>query len=677
MVVVTSRDRLTGLSATHGARRLALDVLPPGEAVGLLAGVLGGEWVAAEPDAARELAEACGFLPLALRIAAANLACHPDWSVAGYLERLRGGDRLAELAVDGDPQAAVAVAFDGSYASLDADARRLFRLLGLVPGPEVSAPAAAALAGEAVPRAARLLERLAAAHLVEPRGSGRYGLHDLLRAYARQRAERDDSDAERQAAPRRLLGWYVQATDAADRLLYPEKLRLPLPAPDPALPAPGFSEQEEALAWLGTERVNLVAAVEHAAALGPRPAAWLLADALRGYFWQSRHMVAWQAVASAGLAAAEAEGDPRAQAALRRSLGMAQYCLGAYPQAGEHYRRALALARQAGWREFEAVSLSDLGDLSADMGRPQQAADELTQALALHRQTGYTAGQAQVLEGLSDVYRKMGRPAQAVEHLVQALALCRQIGSNEGQTAALRNLGEAYRDLGQLERARECLGRAQALARQIDSRYGQAYVLHALAAVERDAGRYQQALALVEAALALTLENRHAVLEVYARNTLGSILLGLGRLGQAAEQHRRVLALACQADNRYPQAEALLGLAAADRAQGQPAEAVEHARQALALTRAPQGGYRILQGQAQTALAAAQIELGDAEQAIAHARQALEIQRQTGHRLGEARALVVLGHALYRTGDAAAARPYWQEALALLTDIGHPDADQP
>jgi tetratricopeptide (TPR) repeat protein/transcriptional regulator with XRE-family HTH domain len=604
LVLVTSRDQLAGLSATHSARRLTLDVLPPGEAVILLTWVLGAERVGAEPAAASELAEVCGFLPLALRIAAANLACRPERSIAGYADGLREGDRLRGLAVEGDAGLAVRAAFDCSLAALDPEARRLFWLLGLVPGPEVSAPAAAALGAGPVPQASGLLERLAGAHLVEPRGPGRYGLHDLLRAYARQRAEREAGDAERGAALGRLLGWYLRCADAADRLLYPEKLRLPMPAPDPVLPAPGFGEQEEALAWLEVERPNLVAAVQRATAHGPRPLAWLLADALRGYFWQSRHMVDWLAVARAGLAAAEAEGDPRAQAALHRSLGMFQDCMGVHPRAGEHYRRALELARQAGWLEFEAVSLSDLGDLSADLGLSQQAADELTRALALHRQTGYTAGQAVVLEGLSVVYRRMGQPAQAAEHLVQALALSQEIGSTEGQIAALRGLGEANRDLGLLQRAREYLGRAQSLARQIDSRHGQASVLHALATVERDAGRYPQALELAEAALELAAEHDMVVVEVDAHNALGSILLGLGRSGQGAEQHRRALELALQARNRYSEAEALLGLAAASHAQGQPAQALEPAGQTLAI--AGQAGFGILEGRARALLRALQ-----------------------------------------------------------------------
>src|SRR6266536_3076989 len=429
VVVVTSRDRLGGLVASHGARRLTLEVLAPEEAVGLLAQIVGLDRVRAEPEAAARLAEVCGLLPLALRVAAANLTGQPsDHPIAGYLARLGAGNRLAELAVDGDPQAAVRTAFDCSYGVLDADARRLFGLLGLLPGPDFTSAAAAALAGVLVGRAGGVLERLAGAHLVEPRGAGRFGLHDLLRLYARQRSEQEEGVLERRQALDRLLGWYLQTADAADRLVSPEMLRLPLPTADPGLPPASFDGRADALGWLDAERPNLVSATRHAAAHGPRPVAWLLADVLRGYFWGGRHMVDWLAVANAALCAADADGDPQARAAARRNLGLAYYFLGDYVRAAEHHTGALALARQAGWVEGEAATLGNLAMVHTELGHLRQAADHHARALALNRQIGSKAGQAIALGNLGHASLRMGTLQRAVDQLTQALALAREIG---------------------------------------------------------------------------------------------------------------------------------------------------------------------------------------------------------------------------------------------------------
>jgi tetratricopeptide (TPR) repeat protein/transcriptional regulator with XRE-family HTH domain len=676
VLVVTSRSQLGGLVASHGARRLEVDVLTPDEAVSLLAWIVGRDRVDAEPRAAVELAQACGHLPLALRIAAANLTCQPDQPVAGYLARLRADDQLAELAVDGDEVGAVRTAFDCSYVTLEADAQRLFRLLGLVPGPEFTPAAAAALAGMRVGRAGRLLQRLAAAHLVEPRAPGRFGFHDLLRLYAHQLAGNHDSEQERQAAVGRLLEWYLHTTRAADRLLYPQKMRLPTLAPAAGSPAPaaGLEDRAEALTWLDTERACLVAATEHAAAHQQRPAAWLLADTLQSYFWERRHMLDWLAVAQAALRAAQADRDPQAQAAAHRTLGQARKCLGDYEQAAGHHRSALMLARQAGWVDGEAAALGNLGLVHSDLGQLQQAVDYHTQALALCQRIGHKGGQAAALGNLGDISQQLGRLEQAVDHLVQALALDREIGSGGGQAATLGTLGAVYRDLGRLDDAHVCLTQSLALARAVGNRYDEAFDLHSLASVQRDAGRWPLALEQAEAALAMAREIRELHLEADALNTLGSVELCLGRDQRAAAHHRAALDLARQISASYPRAEALLGLAATCRRLGQHDQAIEHAEQACGIAR--EAGFRILEGSAHAALAAVHLDLGHHDEAIGRAGQALAIHRETGHRLGQARALVVLGHGRRRTGVPGAARSSWQEASALLSDLGVPEAAQ-
>src|SRR6266498_2801800 len=625
LALVTSRDRLAGLVASHGASRLTLDVLPRGEAVALLARIVGQDRVDAEPEAAAGLAAACAHLPLALRIAAANLACEPDQPISAYLARLRGGDRLAELAVDGDPHAAVGGAFDCSYAALAADARRLFRLLGLVPGPELTAEAAAALADLPVTRAERLLKR--------------------------------------------LLDWYLHVADAAAGLLYPQILRLHA-SRAAAAPAAPFEGPDQALAWLDAERPNLVAAVQHAADAGLRPHAWLLADALRGYFWLRRDMVDWLLVSDAGLGAAVADGDPRAQAVSHLSRGDACHCSGRYADAIEHYGAGLRLARRAGWKAGHAATLGNLGNVHWDMGSLGQAAGHYTEALGLYQRGGDRDGQATALSNLGIVNRELGRLQQAAEQQAEALALFSQTGSLAGEALALSNLGEAEHALGRLGQASEHLNRALVLARETGSRFLEASALYDLAAVDRDAGRMRRALDLACAAVALANEIGDPRIEAETLSTLGSIHLDLSGDTEAIDRYEQALSLARQTGTRYAEADALLGLAAAHQHTGDDVQAIDHAQQALTI--AGRAGFQVLEAQAHTVLAGAHLAGGRHDLAVAHAEQALALHRRTGHRLGQARTLVTLGHAL-RPADGAAC---WQAALALFTEIGSPEAEQ-
>ncbi|WP_202637884.1 AfsR/SARP family transcriptional regulator [Bailinhaonella thermotolerans] len=209
VTVITSRQQLAGLVARDGAVPIPLGMLSPDEAVALVGGILGAERLAAEPEAARELARTCGYLPLALRIAAADILGRPGRDIAGQVHRLTVA-RLSMLAVHGDPEATVRGAFDLSYHRLDPPSRRLFRLLGLIPGPVFTPEAAASLAGTSPAETDRLLRRLAAAHLVEECESGRFAFHDLLREYALECAAEEESEAERARALDALLTWYMR-----------------------------------------------------------------------------------------------------------------------------------------------------------------------------------------------------------------------------------------------------------------------------------------------------------------------------------------------------------------------------------------------------------------------------------------------------------------------------------
>ncbi|MFG1682659.1 BTAD domain-containing putative transcriptional regulator [Nonomuraea sp. NPDC049269] len=289
--VITSRDRLAGLVARDGAVPVPLGMLAPDEAGLLFGRLLGGERLAAERDAARELARACGYLPLALRIAAAGILGRPCAGIAGQVRRLTM-TRLSSLAVGGDPHAAVRGAFDLSYHRLDPPSRRLFRLLGLIPGPTFTAEAAAALSGAPLAETDHLLCRLAAAHLIEEGDPGRYTFHDLMREYARERVRAEESEPDRTRALDALMDWYLRVLREAGNLAYPLTLRTSASTPTPVL-APtaatadgdrdrpiGFTDRPAALAWLKAERANLIAAMKSAT---QSPPGWRLMDAMSGY----------------------------------------------------------------------------------------------------------------------------------------------------------------------------------------------------------------------------------------------------------------------------------------------------------------------------------------------------------------------------------------------------------
>jgi len=600
-VVVTSRDRLTGLVARDGAHRLGLDVLTPDESVALLERIVGTRRLAAERPVATDLADLCGRLPLALRIAAANLADQPGRRLADYLARLRQGNRLTALQVEGDEPTGVRVAFEQSYAVLAPAARRLFRLMGLVRGPDVSVAAAAALTDGSIVDTQHMLDVIARAHLITAPAPDRYSFHDLLRIYARERAVEEDSGPDRAAALGRLFDHYLQGAGEAARLAYPDTVRLPPPTAVHTASV-GFGDDTPALSWLDAERPNLVAAVSHAAEHGSNEVAWLLADALRGYFDLRPPTADWLTSAQAALTAAEAEGATRAQAAAHQSLATYHWSQDRHDRAVDHQRRALALARSAGWTDGEGIILGNLACMYGQLGQPEQAARHIQQALVIDRRTGAVAGLAIHLSNLGRMYSQPGRLPAAVDACREALAGFRKVGSRPGAVAALGNLGEAYHGLGRLPEATEALTEALCMARDLGNQRDIADALRCLAAVRRDAGHYPHALDLAGQALALSRDFGERRYEAEALCTLASVHHRTGAPGPAADLYDRALRLARKTANRHCETEALLGLAATCHALGKRDLALDHAERALAAAR--DAGFRLLEERAGTVLAA-------------------------------------------------------------------------
>jgi DNA-binding SARP family transcriptional activator/Tfp pilus assembly protein PilF len=669
LALVTSRVRLTGLVARDGATRVSVGVLTADGAGALLAHLLGVDRSTAEPVAVADLAQACAYLPLALRIAAANVLDRADQSVTGYLDDLTVGDRLTALEVD--DQAAVRTAFALSHARLDPSAQRLFRLLGAVPGSDVTVEAAAALAGTSSTRARDLLNILIRAHLLDEHAPGRYTTHDLLRRYAAELAQRHDNDLEQ--ALQRLYDHQLSTVDAAAGLLYPQSLRLPVPVARSGARPVAFADEGAALDWLDAERSNLLAIVTHTAEHGPRPVAWRLADALRGYLNLRMHTVDWLAAAHAAASAAVAGGDPQARAAAELNLATYHWYRGHYPRAIEHETRFLDLAHRVGWIDGQAAGLANLGALYAMIGRLEQSTENLVEGLSLKRRTGDVAGQAIGLNNLGFVRYQQGRLHRAGDDHTRALELCRHIGSRSGQADSLAHLGMVRHLVGHLDRAVDHLTEALGLHREIGDRVGEAGTLASLAAVHIDAGRPDHAVDLAGAALALARDIGSRPEEASALIVSATVDHRLGRHRQALDACRHAARIARDIGYRYLEAQALIGLAQTLAGIGEPHLAPTRARHALTLART--AGFRLLEGQALTTVAAVDHDLGNHRRAADQARRALTVHRETSHRLGAARTHVLLGRSLGHLDDGDAARGHWRQALTLFTDVGTPEAD--
>ncbi|WP_232660572.1 ATP-binding protein [Pseudonocardia sp. TRM90224] len=643
-VLVTSRIAQRSLVAREGAHQIAVGPLDAVESEELLSSVIGSASTSAEPDAVAELAELCGRLPLALRIAAANLVGRPGRSPVGaFVRRLRSGNRLAALSIAADSETTVRAAFDLSYDALPAQARRLFRLLSLAPDREVTTAAAGALLGDSE-LAVELLEMLAAAHLVEELAFDRFVQPDLLRLYAAERAVKEEGDAERDAAWARLLRHQLDRLDEAAVRLYPQTARLEWTR---TVPEAGlFADHHEALEWLDAELPSLQAAVLVAARSGPRSAAWRISDALRGYFQLRGAVAPWLIVARTALGAADAEGDIAAQAACHLSVAGALARQDRYGDAAEHGEQALTLARAAGWTDGEVAGHRALANLLRLSGRPHDASAHLREALRLAdpvQEPGYGS----IIEHIARVNHELGILGESAAHYERALELLRASGAQARLAEVLTGLGDVLHGLGRQEEALDRLWEARDLHRDLADRGGEAYNLRCQAEVLRDSGDTTGAMGLAMEALDLATDDDDLRLQAQARETLGSTHLAAGRPDLALIELDAALVLAVRTNNPYTHAQALIGISGARRANGNAEQAVAAAAAALDLARA--GSYTLLEGQALTAAAAAELAAGRTDDAAEHARAAVAAHEITGSPAGRLDAEHALREAVTRT----------------------------
>ena len=485
-VLVTTRNRTPDLAST---RFVDLNVLEDTEALALFAKVVGEERATAEPDATAEVLVACAGLPLAIRICAARLAARSSWQIATLARRLRNEQRrLDELRI-GD--LAVRASFQVSYNSIrtsghGADPARVFRLLGLWQGSSISLAAAAALLGEPEDNIEDVLEGLVDANLIESPAPDCYRFHDLLRVYATERAEAEESAADRAAALRRLLYWYLCTANAAAELVAPQRYRVPLEERHGMTPPLTLTTRTDALAWYDQERGNVLSASRQAAAMGEHDVAWRLPTALFPLF--------------------------------NRRDNWAD-CIAAH-------RIAVDSARIAEHRLGEGWALQNLGQALVRV-RDGEGLRHLEQALVVRREEEDHAGEAHTVLSLADAYHKLEGPQAAWEHLLQNIDLVRGHPSLYG--IALNNLGEFGQELGRLTEAADYFEQAREYFASVGPSYVEGYALHNLSHVYLDLGR--PAEALDKASLALDMHEKAGDLlgQALALKFQGEAQLALGQ----------------------------------------------------------------------------------------------------------------------------------------------------
>ncbi|MBB5960403.1 DNA-binding SARP family transcriptional activator/tetratricopeptide (TPR) repeat protein [Saccharothrix tamanrassetensis] len=494
-VLITSRDKLTGLVTTHGARPLLLDVLGHEAAGELLARPLGADRLAAEPEAVEELLRHCAGLPLALGIVAARAATHPDLPLRVLADELR--DRTTRLdALDtGEADLNVRAVFACSHHALDTEAATLLGLLGVAPGPDIGLAAAASLAALPRNRTALLLRKLETAHLVQQHRPGRYRMHDLIRLCAAEQAHRDLTEDTRVAALRRLVDFYTHTAYAGDRLLEPHREPLQVGTPVAECRPEPLPDQAAALSWFEAEHACLLAAHRLAVSRCWHTSVWRLAWVLRTFHRRRGLLHDDLAVWRAGLTAVERLGDVAAQIRAHRFLGHTWSESGRSAEAVRHLERARSLAEQTndtatrahvhmalGWMEkardadrraldhvahaarlyrtldnpvWEADALATTGWFHAESGRYDQARTHCEAALPVYRVHHDREGEADALNSLGYIAHHTGLHTEALDHYRQARTLFRDLGHTYNEADTLDRIGETHAVLGRPGPARD------------------------------------------------------------------------------------------------------------------------------------------------------------------------------------------------------------------------------
>ncbi|WP_189218919.1 MULTISPECIES: ATP-binding protein [Streptomyces] len=589
VTVVTSRHRLSGLAVRDGARRLTLGLLSEEESADLITAATRSYRTGDDPGQITELARLCARLPLALRIAAERAATRPQLALPRLTAQLRDESTLWEAlsSPDEDEADAVRTVFAWSYRTLPPPAARLFRLLGLHPGPDFSVPAAAALTGQDPRQTYALLDLLAGAHLIQPTGADRYQFHDLLRAYATDQAHQEETPEDRHAALERAAAWYLHTTDAARaaaQSYYPSVLPAEAERARPKS-VPAFTTPQEAFAWHEYEQANLLAVVRTAAQAGLDEIAWQLPATLHGiHIARGAFFDDWREMARTGLEAARRLADRRAQALMHDTLGMVCKDSRRLAQAAEHHQAALDLRTALGDFAGVAASANGLGLVHQLRHELADARTRLEQALAICREHGPPSRTGVTLCNLGYIAWELGELRQATRYAHQSLHIHRRTGADSYvRIDPLLLLARLARETGHYTQAANYLGDATALTDRTFPPAFEAAVRLEQAALLREQNHHDQALEAYWACETLQRSIGDRLGQAKAYNGIGRTQRALGHLPEAIDFHTMAARILRDPPQPWELAQTLAHLSDAQTDHGRPGHARQHRTEALAL----------------------------------------------------------------------------------------------
>jgi tetratricopeptide (TPR) repeat protein len=525
IVVLISRRRLTGLTAAHGVRHLTVRPLHRYDAIELLTRLID-----ARPDlqhhSITELATICDGSPLALHLAAHHINERPGIPLRQTIDELADPSRLLELGDDGDdPQGSLLVTFSHSYLTLSPTEQRLFRALGLHPGPEFSAHAAAALVGLPLADIRHSLDRLRGSHLIhQVEGPSRYRLHDLLWAFARELATGETAAADRYGAQTRMLSFYLTSGYNSDRRLFPYRPPVPMLPVEAGVTPCEFDEEGLASGWTVRERDNLDALIQRAAADGRYDYVWRLPHTMYGVYRRYGCYDELIAAYQAAVDAVQKCGDVESEGATRSDLGLLFVAVGDHAAATEHLQLANAIAQRNASGIGRAVSQKNLATLFDAMGHYDDAVRACQRALKLALAIPDQSLQSAILQQLGQTFHHQSRYGQAIVEYQQSLLLREIIGNLHGQAETSTELGAAHCELGQFDTAEAYCLRALDLVERIHDIEVAPRVCGVMASIRYLRQNYVVAIRYARTAARLARSARKARVEAAALETLAMAL---------------------------------------------------------------------------------------------------------------------------------------------------------